>query len=100
MPELFFNDLVDADALAIIDSMWKLLPKDLCSYVTSNCHNDQEIDAAITILDYSLVAKLPVPIDTLNRARELAHKLTHEADIRRINALVLELQEVQSTTNS
>ena len=44
--------------------------------------------------------KLPVPIDALNRARGLAHKLTHEADIRRINALVLELQEVQSTTNS
>ena len=100
MPELFLNNLVDADALAIIDSMWKLLPKGLCSFAASSFHDGQEIAAAITILDYSLVAKLPVPIDTLNLARVLAHKLTHEADIRRINALVLELQEAQSTTNS
>lgn len=100
LPELFSNDLVDADALAIINSMWKLLPKDLRSFVASSCHDGQEIDAAITILDYSLVAKLPVPVDTLNLARGLAHKLTHEADIRRINALVLELRKVQSTTKS
>lgn len=90
----------DVDALCIIDSMWKLLPKDVRSFAASSCHDGQEIDAAITLLDYSLVAKLPVPIDTLNHARALAHKLTHEADIRRINALVLELQDAQSTTNS
>lgn len=90
----------DVDALCIIDSMWKLLPKDVRSFAASSCHDGQEIDAAITLLDYSLVAKLPVPIDTLNHARALAHKLTHEADIRRINALVLELQDPQSTTNS
>ncbi|AIU92210.1 hypothetical protein CpMRi49_08190 [Corynebacterium ulcerans] len=96
MIEIGNRHLVDADALAIMDSIWEKIPDDLRAYAALSCDEGEEISAAITVLDYALQAKVVVPIETLNLARNLADALTYEADIRRVRAIVSALQGAHS----
>ncbi|APG82367.1 hypothetical protein [Corynebacterium pseudotuberculosis] len=93
MIEIVNRQLVDADALAIMDSVWNQLPNDLRAYAASSCDDDEDVSAVIAILDYALATGLSVSKAALSKARSLAEKLSRDVDARRILELAAGLNE-------